>query len=984
MAVVRGEGPFADAVRRALEYVQGRGVDLSGVEVEVVPDHSITDFGAYTEHLGGLKFRIRYSPRYAGDPVLAAHEAGHVAYWTWQSKKSGGVRYVPDIDELLAEALGAVTARKLFGVPVTFKGAPLNLTQILPQRFTYITDTVDGKPIAIKVPEFGDYMSRYRAGIFLSPYFYNVTNWSHVFGNFTAMPGDVIKTVHKAWKEGAVEVVPGWGAVWRTTPTWSWPDTSVNKNIDDVSTQQIPSDVPPSNISVTSQVNSNMQKNITVNDTASSQSDVQKAVVYAQPSADAPLPPSNVQPPKYFSSDITPKYIGVPEWSNYISGRRVLVVFRNWPSLDTTTLKDTRKDYVAGAGVVSGGSLRFEGKIPVPRVVDPNAWIELVDEKTGKVLARLRSDELYRLANEGAPVTLYWSHVAVEERWPGWERFVERARELDEKLGMWRQSGAVVVNPSGTANVVRTTNAIINPDSTVSAVKVANAPTEYVPPKVPDDVRRQFEKLLSDLKKLGEGVNLKNVGEVHDRFVEMRDKTLDVVRAYPQLIDESNKVIGDVGSRIREVSSKLYDALAKAAGRDSFWRGDGDVKTPIGVYKYDPATGAFLLSLYDRPMAENIVGYIKDDGAPVVVKKTQNMSEALEEYNRLVKRKSTEQAIQTDAQQSGGGWQDAHEIGGAPNPLNTLAKVPVTGPALQTAKLLSQAQSSQQTDFLQPLHGALTKMPVVGPVLRTARPLLQTSGGSRTGAGLHSERTPVVQTQPVSAQPTTQPDRQRDFLWPVHSAVNFLTDALKAGAGIKLAALGGAKPSPAGGYLSSPGQPGGGEFIQLRTAGGFMPPPVPAAQAVYDRRRDVPAPAGEFIQQLGKQQKTGEFVAVKPPDYVAAENEARRSPVRPLDYVFIEMKGLSSAEPSGQPDRASAGEAARRTETQDVTSNTSLQAHSGYRPVDYVVVQQSSSSPPPTSVSILSPHSAQLTETSQTQESSSSKRYRGRPVAVAI
>jgi hypothetical protein len=713
--VVRGEGSFADAVRRALEYAQSRGVDLSGVEVEVVPDPSITDAGAYTERLGDLKFRIRYNPRYASDVVLASHEAGHVAYWTWQSKKRGGVQYVPDVDEPLAEAFGAVTARQLFGWPVTFKGAPLNLTQVLPQRVTYITTTVDGKPIAVKVPKWGDYRSRYRAGILLSPYFYNMTNWTHVFGNVTAMPGDVIETIYKAWKEGAVETVPGWGAVWRTTPTWSWPSRNTDASPQQNSAEPAKTDTATPN---TQNANASDTKKTTPTNTTTTTTTGSTppgkehntpAVVTAQPSADVPLPPSGVQPPRYFSTDITPSP-AAPEWSSYISGRRVLVVFRNWPFLDTTTLKETRKDHVAGVGVVSGDRLKFEDKVPVPRVVDPNAWIELVDEKTGKVLARLRSDELYKLTNEGAPVTLYWSHVAAEEKWPGWEHFVDKAKELDEKLGVWRPSGGAVAPPPGSQQTVA-----VNPDGTASAVRVSNAPTEYVPPKVPDDVQRQFESVLSELKKLGEGVNLRNVGEMHDKFIQLRDKALDIARAYPQLVDEANKAVGGVGTAIRETSDKLYKALAKAAGRDSFWIGDGDVKTPIGVYQYDPSTGAFLLSLYDRPTAENIVGFIKDDGTPVVVKKTQNMSEALEEYNRI-KSKATSVFVQTDGR----------------------VRPPPT-PAIQT----DTPSGGQQTDFLSGavsfLANALkTGAGVVLTALGGAKPsptgnseFVQTPGGQR-------------------------------------------------------------------------------------------------------------------------------------------------------------------------------------------------------------------------------------------------------------
>jgi len=858
MVVVKGEGSFADNVRRVLEYARSRGIDLSGVEVEVVPDPSIRDFGAYTEHLGGLRFRIRYNPRYTGDPVLAAHEAGHVAYWTWQRKKSGGGRYIPDIDELLAEALGAVAARQLFGVPVTFKGAPLNLTQLLPQRTTHITVTVDGKPMVVKAPEWGDlsrddYLKRYRAGILLSPYFYNVTNWAHVFGNFTAAPVDVIETVHRAWRSGAVEVVPGWGAVWRTTPTWSWPDASAEGTGGTSTTQNPSGTTPPANTpnistattAAVTQGNNTGQKNGgTTSGTAPPRADDRKVVVHAQPSADAPLPPGNIQPPKYFSSDITPKHIEVPEWDSYISGRRVLVVLRNWPHLDAATLKETRKDGAVGVGVVSGNRLQFEHRIPVPRVVDSNAWIEIVDEKTGKVLARLRSDELYKLSTEGVPVTLHWSHVAAEEKWPGWERFIERAKELNEKLGTWRPSGTVAP-PPGAAQPTARDAMNISPDGTVSAVRVANVPTEYAPPKVPDGVRRQFENLLSELKKLREGVNLKNVGEAHSKFIQLRDKTLDIARAYPQLIDDANRSVGEVGTRIREVSDRLHQSLAKAAGRDSFWRGDGDVKTPIGVYKYDPATGAFLLSLYDRPTAENIVGYIRDDGTPVVIKKTQNMSEALDEYNKLLQKP-------------------------------------------------------------------------------------QTAGGSKPPS------VPAARPQP----PATRPKQQADVLQPLSGAVDFLSNSIKAGAGVALTAFGGAKPT------STP------EFMQ--------------------------APSG--------QQRQDEFAAaVRPsrraPDYVLAEEEAkkRRSSSGPSSFskLFSSLAGVPALGSHLQTPNISSSFVSnhQQSSTRDSAKGRGLWGVS---------------SPSTTAAAPSSP--AQLAEAAQARSggapssgaSSGAKRHRGRPAAVAI
>ncbi|MFZ8810887.1 MAG: hypothetical protein ACO2PN_22610, partial [Pyrobaculum sp.] len=765
MVVVKGEGRFADAVRRALEYAQSRGVDLSGVEVEVVADPSITDFGAYTEHHGGLRFRIRYNPRYANDVVLASHEAGHVAHWAW-AVKSGRTLFFnePNVIEPLAEAFGAVVAKQLFGVPVTFKEAPHNLTKILPERTTYVTVTVDGKPVAVKVPEWSDYRSRYRAGVFVAPYFYNMTNWAHVLGNFTAAPADVIETVHKAWQSGAVEFVPGWGPVWRKEPTWKWPSTNrtsdgAGASTRGASTRQTTSDGVKSEAN-TAVVNNTQRTNDStvgtnvpqvVNTVKQDDADRQKtpAVVTIQPTGDVPpLSPSTVQRPKYFNEDIVPKYKSLPpEWDEYTHGRRVLLVFRNWEHLS-----GGRRD-----SVVSGGTLLidkndperdsrivWDRRVPAPAFYDPDAWIEIVDEKTGKVLARLRSNELYKVATgDKRFINLFWAHVAAEEKWPGWERFIDRAKELEEKLGAWRRTSGIVA---------------VNPDGTASAVRATNAPTEYVPPEVPDDVRKQFGSLLSDLKKLGEKVNLRNVGEVHDRFIQLRDEALGIARAYPQLIDKANEAVGRVGSAIRAASSKLYDALAKAAGRDSFWRGEGDVKTPIGAYRYDPATGAFLLTLYDnRPVAENIVGYIKDDGTPVVLKKTRNMSEALEEYDKLLKSPTSGQdsskqtSAQTTAQQSSGNRQAE-----LPFPLDALTKTPVFGPVLQATKLYLQAPPS---------------------------------GGSKAGIGSHPEPMPVVQTQ-TSTQSMTQPSRQRDFLWPVYRAVDFLADALKAGAGIKLAAIG--------------------------------------------------------------------------------------------------------------------------------------------------------------------------------------------------
>jgi hypothetical protein len=195
----------------------------------------------------------------------------------------------------------------------------------------------------------------------------------------------------------------------------------------------------------------------------------------------------------------------------------------------------------------------------------------------------------------------------------------------------------------------------------------------------------------------------------------------------------------------------LYNALAKAAGRDSFWRGDGGVKTPIGVYKYDPATGAFLLALYDRPTAENIVGYIKEDGTPVVVKRTQNMSEALEEYNKLLQK---------------------------PKAAGGFASPPA--PATQS----TSAQSSQQTGFLQPLRSAAdflanafkTGASITLTALGGARPSpADSSGGQQfvaTAPRPASERRAVYNRRrgmPGSSQPSSSPQgssgrRPADYL----------------------------------------------------------------------------------------------------------------------------------------------------------------------------------------------------------------------------
>ena len=980
MFIIKGKGPFADAVRRALEHAQSRGLDLSGVEVEVVPDPSITDFGAYAEHRGGLKFRIRYNPRYANDPVLAAHEAGHVAYWAWATKTGRTLFFNnPDVIEPLAEAFGAVVARQLYDERVTFKGAPQNLTQVLPQRTTYITATVGGKPIAVKVPEWGDYKSRYRAGILLSPYFYNMTNWAHVFGNFTAAPANVIETVHKAWRSGAVEVVPGWGAVWRREPTWSWLDTSVQDASSGASpektpdvTRQKPANTPLANTlaaTTAKQDGDATQKNGANTDgNTPPQADARKAVVHAQPSADVPLPPSNVQPPRYLSSDIAPSPTP-SEWSRHRFNELLSELKKLGEEVNLRNLDEVSNEFQRLRNIVWDFALKFSHKYP-QFIDEALKVIGEVGSKIGETNNRLYG--AFSKAAGGAGISLYKYD-------PATGAFTLYLRTGEHVVGYVREDGTPVVVFRG-----------------------------------------------------------RGFSDVVDRLYELIQKDPQNV-PIPQTVKEAYRI-----TRTKP-QSPVDRAIREATEAD---------RVLMSWEKYDPDTGAFMVLAYPSRDSEFLssgyyIGYLKDDGTAVIVKKVDLVLDAKEEYKRLVEslksrqdssnQTSVEQQT-TTVQQFGGSRQVElpQQFGGSrqvelPSPLNDLTKVPVVGPVLQTAKLLSQtpsAQSNQQTDFLQPLHSTLPKVPVVGPVLQTARLLLQTSGDSKTGADSHSERTPVVQTQPTSTQSTTQSSRQGDFLWPVHRpvyrAVDFLADAFKAGAGIKLAAigvtaLGGAKPTPADGSKS----------VQSDNQQPTATAPRPASEEnrdVYNRRRGMPksdSPPGsnqlgggaEFIKPPSGQQRRDEFVAAKPsrpPDYVLAEEEARRSLARPPDYVFIETKGSSSAKPSGQTDRVLAGEAAiRRAEMHGTASNAVLQASSGYRPVDYIVgspsgtaksasppssssgsptvgssgyrpvdyvVLQSSSSPPPSSVS---PPNAQPAGTSQTQEPSS-KRYRGKPVAVAI
>ncbi len=230
---VVGGGPFADAVRIALETAASRGIDLGGVVVEVVPDPSVPT--SVTEYHGGTRFVIRYNPKYANNAKLAAHEAMHVATATWLVKSGKPADlYATQLGEALAQAFAEVAARERLGLPASFLGAPHNLTKLLPTRYYTVGD--------VKIPVWADEsradprqphdLRVYQAGLLFSPYAYNVTRWDWVLGNVTKVPTDlVIQTVHDAWQRGEVEVVPGWGAVWRTPPRWT-PDTPTTKTVE--------------------------------------------------------------------------------------------------------------------------------------------------------------------------------------------------------------------------------------------------------------------------------------------------------------------------------------------------------------------------------------------------------------------------------------------------------------------------------------------------------------------------------------------------------------------------------------------------------------------------------------------------------------------------------------------------------------------------------------------------------------------------------
>ena len=417
MATVIGNGPFADAVRRVLEYAKERGVDLSGVMVTVVEDPSVPT--AVTQYDGRLRYAIRYNPRYARDAVLASHEAGHVAYFAWAEKAGLNVGDIitDQTSEALAQALAEVASRQLFNRQARFFNAPLNLTELLPQRYLVGTG---GRKIPVWSDDRRDSPAKsydlrvYQAGLLFSPYFYNVTNWSHVFGNVTKVPVDkVIETVHTAWERGHVETVPGWGAVWRTQPAWTPEElATLSQNKGD------------------SAKSSGTHEELIASTQNKSSGSTQQTVAITQGlTTDVPLPPSSIKP-NFADLGFDPI---PPEWNRYINNRSVLVAVRNWVHYGGRN--DYRRDNVIGRGVVKDGKIVFTERIPAPSVIDPNAWIEIVDEKTGKVLAKLRSNELYEVTTGRLPnITLHWSHVAVAERWPKWEYYVDRGRQVENAL----------------------------------------------------------------------------------------------------------------------------------------------------------------------------------------------------------------------------------------------------------------------------------------------------------------------------------------------------------------------------------------------------------------------------------------------------------------------------------------------------------------------------------------------------------------------
>ena len=150
-----------------------------------------------------------------------------------------------------------------------------------------------------------------------------------------------------------------------------------------------------------------------------------------------------------------------------------------------------------------------------------------------------------------------------------------------------------------------------------------------------EDVKEKVDKLVEELKKVAEGVSWRNWEEKQREFLRLRDELTSLTSQYPSLFDKVNEAIGEVGRKISAVAKSLEEILAKAAGRESFFADVGDgMKVAIGFYKVNPKTGAFHLVLRE---GEHVVGYIRDDGEPVVTLRTRNMSEASTEYERLIR-----------------------------------------------------------------------------------------------------------------------------------------------------------------------------------------------------------------------------------------------------------------------------------------------------------------------------------------------------------
>lgn len=168
---------------------------------------------------------------------------------------------------------------------------------------------------------------------------------------------------------------------------------------------------------------------------------------------------------------------------------------------------------------------------------------------------------------------------------------------------------------------------------------------------------------------------------------------------------------------------------------------------------------------------------------------------------------------------------------------------------------------------------------------------------------------------------------------------------MTTGAGVTLSVVGGAKPSPASGSKQQSDEQ---QFVATTT-------PQTGSWPIYNRRRGMPAlgdspgssqpsssvgyrPAdyltgqhSEFVQPPGGQQKKDEFVVktgggLIPPPVPAVETGGfvATRPSRPPDYVLAEEEARRAA---------SAG-------TYSTALDAATQTSSGYRPADYVVNQR--------------------------------------------